>query len=153
MNLLSWIKGLWKPKKERVIVFFDGDQPHQLNEFTNLYRPLDHVEYLWIQNARANVTLRVRNSGIKIVRPSDVGKESVDTYIAMRIVYECLSRNPPSRVIIISRDMDFVDVIVNASRWFTDVDFSLLVQVSKQFRPKLDVELPKNARIQFFRSK
>jgi hypothetical protein len=153
--IFSWLKGLRRHPKEisdpkRVVVIFDGDQsgPH----VNRIAVTLPNVEYFWVQNSRATIPKRLKNLGVKIIRPSDLGKESVDTYIAMKTVQECMSSDPPAHVYIVSRDGDFIDVILNAAHMFTTIHFTLMIKRdSGSTRKHTKVNLPKNAKVLFFR--
>lgn len=153
--MLSWFKGLFKkppkPPPRRVVVIFDGDQPG--THFTKLFnKEIAHVEYFWVQNKRASTPKSVKKSGVKIIRPSDLGKESVDTFIAMKVVDVCKGVPPPNHVYIVSRDGDFIDVVHNAAVWFKNVKFTLMIQRqgNRNTKKAIGCKLPSNASLLFF---
>lgn len=154
MKLFNWLfKSKPAPAEPRTIIFFDGDQG--LGQFERFYKELPNVDYHWVQNSRMMVPNKIKNSSIEWTIPSDVGKESVDTYIAMKAVHECASANPPSHIFIISRDMDFIDVIINAALLFAKVKFTLMVNQcsvkATAVKKHRGVALPANASLIFYR--
>jgi hypothetical protein len=155
--LSKWFK--LKPQvEETACVFFDGDQGFKVAE--PLMKKLPNVKYFWVQNSRATIpkkiTDAVKKKLINVTIPSDIGKESVDMFIAMKIAHVCSGLNPPRRVYIISQDIDFIDVIINAAKIFTKTDFILMIARQQTQTPPtkhIGAKLPKNASVVFFKPK
>lgn len=135
----------------REIVLIDGDQGFSPHVTRKILVPKPGVRYIWVQHKRTfvpkGVMQKVTVGEVELVKPSDVGKESVDTYIAMELVRLCLMERPKT-AIIVSADADFVDILVNAASMFPDVTFHLMVH--KHGQPMKNIvrsTLPSNARI------
>lgn len=149
--MIHWLLSLVKRPVAKTIVLFDGDQG--ITPFQQLYKKLEHVEYTWIQNSKMTTPKIIKKSGVRIIVPSDIGKESVDNYISMLVGLECSKPNPPKRVVIVSRDMDFIDVIINASALFTNISFTLMAERRGGRATKKNPKLPVNASIIRFKER
>lgn len=135
-------------------MLIDGDQGFNPHVTRKILVPKPGVRYIWVQHKRTfvpkGVMQKVAAGEVELVKPSDVGKESVDTYIAMELVRLCLTERPKT-AIIVSADADFVDILINAANMFPDATFHLMVH--KHGQPMKNIgrpTLPTNARIIYF---
>ena len=106
------------------LVIFDGDQTPP-DTFTRLYRPNQaHCKYIWV--TVTTIPRVVKHTSVEVIKPSSVGKEATDTQIALS-VFNSLTTTPNiTKVFIVSSDGDFIDVIINLSRYFPTIKFVLV---------------------------
>jgi hypothetical protein len=106
------------------LVIFDGDQTPP-DTFTRLYRQNQaHCKYIWV--TVTTIPRVVKHTSVEVIKPSSVGKEATDTQIALS-VFNSLTTTPNiTKVFIVSSDGDFIDVIINLSRYFPAIKFVLV---------------------------
>lgn len=146
MNLYSKIKQFFFPvqpvNKITHFVIFDGENL-VTPSFTKLYRPSEHVQYVWVTGG--TVPKVVTASRCTIVKPFGFGKESADKHICMNLMLECHDNPTLNRVTIVSNDSDFLDVIGYAAKFFPNIKFCLAIHGSRPYK-KVDLsKLPVNA--------
>ncbi len=152
MNIFkSWFKSKPIQNIPRNCVFFDGDNNHIVPVIKiSSDRAWDHK---WVINSKASIPKKILNlKHVEKFNPSNLGKESSDTFIAMDVVR--LSAQGVKRVVIVSNDADFLDVIINASKMFPGTDYTLMIhRGGAGIRKISNLSLPNNAKIVYFHSK
>lgn len=141
--MISFLKSLFV-KKQNNVLFFDGDNI-SINVANVFAVERKNWDFYWVANKNATTPKKLlKNKLIEIVNPSCTGKESTDTFIAMDTVYKCA--NGATEIVIVSNDVDFIDVIVNCALMYPLVKFTLASDKNgASIKKNCSCELPKNA--------
>ena len=139
--------------KPASLFYIDGDNGSNKSVVTTICKPNTDWKYIWVQNKSACKPKYLDKLPIEVIHPSNFGKESTDTFIAMDIVHRCATSSV-KEVVIQTCDMDFLDVCVNAAKMFPHVNFCLMVNRAGAGIKKVDIKkLPPNVKRITFRPK
>lgn len=153
--MIKFFKDLFSKKsiKPVSLLYIDGDNGCNKSSVTSFCKPDIGWKYIWVQNKNACTPRYLEKLPVEIIHPSNFGKESTDTFIAMDIVNKCATGNV-KEVVIQTCDMDFLDVCVNAAKMFPLVSFCLMVNRAGSGIKKVDTrKLPSNVKRLIFKTK
>jgi hypothetical protein len=138
--------------RDQTHIFVDGDQIGK-SDHARLYRKTENVKWFWVSGTP---TPKFLDPEVNYFKSKSIAKESVDCLIAMMAIKECIENQRLKKLVIVSGDGDFIEILLTMSDMYPHINFVWLRPSKANTKTSIKAldalkNLPKN--VQHFRLK